>query len=145
MGCFPKLDGTIPKLQKDASGRLVNERGYLVTREGHICNRSGKVLFDKDALKGGEFPKFFHYSKLPQMRLDGEVEFDVNGLPQLRQSRGGHYVDNRARLVNQRGFLVDARGNVVDLDGNVMFEKHLLSKEGDLPALFRKQLHTKDE
>jgi hypothetical protein len=79
MGCFPKLDGTIPKLQKDAAGRLVNERGYLVTREGHICSRSGKVLFQKESLKGGEFPKFFHFTKFPKHRFLGELHTDSNG------------------------------------------------------------------
>lgn len=48
---------------RDHGGHLVNERGYLVTKEGHICNRQGRVLFHKDHLKAGDFPKFFSFTK----------------------------------------------------------------------------------
>lgn len=48
---------------RDQGGHLVNERGYLITKEGHICNRQGRVLFHKDHLKAGDFPKFFNFTK----------------------------------------------------------------------------------
>ncbi len=139
MGCFPKLDGTVPKQTKDAAGRLVNERGYLVTREGHICNRAGKILFQKECLKGGEFPKFFHFSKFPKNRFLGDLATDAKGNAAPTKDRSGKYVDLKGRATNKRGYLIDAKGNVVDVLGNIMFEKALLGKEGDLPELFRQQ------
>lgn len=145
MGCFPKLDGTVPNQKKDAAGRLVNERGYLVTREGHICNRSGKMLFPKEALKGGEFPKFFHFTKFPRHRFVGDLPTDSQGNPISNKSRDGKYTDQKGRFTNSKGFLIDGKGNLVDLDGNLMFEKHLLAKDGGLPELFRQQTNAHED
>lgn len=39
--------------------------------------------------------------------------------------------------VNKHGYLIDNGGNIVDHNGNIMFEVHLLSNDGDAPALFR--------
>ncbi len=49
---------------QDLAGHLVNEKGYLITTEGHICTRNGKLIFIKDELKNGEFPKIFPFSRM---------------------------------------------------------------------------------
>ena len=48
---------------RDKHGRLVNKRGYLVDEEGNIVDKRGNKIFDKCALKEGEFPKIFTFSK----------------------------------------------------------------------------------
>lgn len=140
IGCFTKIDGSIPKAQKDQSGRTVNERGYLVTREGHVCNRAGQVLFEKETLKGGEFPKLFQFSKLPTWQFIGDLEFDELGELNPIQNRLGNLEDRRGRLVNKKGFLIDSRFNVIDTEGNIMFERGILNKDDGLPEFYRKQL-----
>ena len=49
---------------QDLAGHLVNEKGYLITAEGHICTRNEKLIFIKDELKNGEFPKIFPFSRM---------------------------------------------------------------------------------
>lgn len=64
---------------KDRSGHLVNEKGYLVTKEGHVCNRQAKVLFHKDHLKAGDFPKFFSFTKFSKQMFLGDLNLDKKG------------------------------------------------------------------
>lgn len=39
--------------------------------------------------------------------------------------------------MNSKGYLIDKTGNVTDQQGNVMFEKEVLDKDGEIPAVFR--------
>lgn len=52
--------------------------------------------------------------------------------------------DSRGRRVNKRGFLTDDNGNVIDKRGNTVFNKQLLSSEGNIPKVFRKGLLRRD-
>lgn len=47
----------------DQGGSLVNNKGYIVNDRGDICSRQGPILFEKETLKNGEFPKFFPFSR----------------------------------------------------------------------------------
>ena len=42
------------------------------------------------------------------------------------------------------GFLVDTFGNVIDTKGRMMFGKHLLDTNGDIPEIFRVNLLRSD-
>lgn len=71
---------------KDLSGHLVNENGYLINQEGHIVNRKGKMLFSKQELKNGEFPKIFPFSKFNMALITGTFETAPDGKPLLNQT-----------------------------------------------------------
>ena len=45
-------------------------------------------------------------------------------------------VDKKGRRVNSKGYLVDNDGNVINTDGKVIFEKFVLSSDGEIPKLF---------
>jgi len=40
-------------------------------------------------------------------------------------------------LVNERGYLIDKSGNVIDIKGKLMFDKNVLERDGEIPAVFR--------
>ena len=42
------------------------------------------------------------------------------------------------------GFLVDTFGNIIDSKGRMMFGKHLLDTNGDIPEIFRVNLLRSD-
>lgn len=137
MGVFDNFDGAFP--DKDRSGHQVNDRGYLVNAQGDVVDRDGQVLFAKSQTKGGEFPKFFSFTKFEAKRFMGVFDYDVSGLPVLKRDPNGKLLDKQSNLVNHKGYLVDVQGNIVDKCGNVMFERHLL-QEGEVPELFRTHL-----
>lgn len=51
--------------------------------------------------------------------------------------KGNGFVDKKGRLVNELGYLIDMNGNVIDIRGKLMFEKIVLEKDGEIPAVFR--------
>lgn len=40
-------------------------------------------------------------------------------------------------MVNERGYLIDKSGNVIDIKGKLMFDKNVLERDGEIPAVFR--------
>ena len=121
----------------DKGGNLINEKGYLVNKSGDIVTRYGKVLFTASTLKAGEFPKFFPFTRFNAKRLQGVFETDPLGAPILSRNQDGSLIDDEGNTVNAKGYLVDRHGNVCDPKGHKMFEKHLLTPDGDIPQLFR--------
>jgi hypothetical protein len=65
----------------------VNEKGYLITKDGNVCNRIGQVLFKKEHLKFGDFPKIFAFSEFDKRKFQGNFQLDKKGLP-VRDSSG---------------------------------------------------------
>lgn len=117
LGSFSNLqNGKLPSskkvaLTKDEADRPVNECGYLVNKYGDIISRAGKVLFPRKYLKEGEFPKFFHFSRLDVQRIRGDLKFDPKtDMPLNMQTslQAGVQADIKGRKVNQRGYLIDA-------------------------------------
>jgi len=53
-------------------------------------------------------------------------------------------VDRKKRPINGMGFLTDSFGNVIDTKNRIMFGKHLLSPNGDIPEIFRVNLLRSD-
>ena len=130
----------------DKGGNLVNKKGYLVNKNGDIVNRDGHVLFAKECLKNGEFPKLFPFTKFSIKKVQGNLEIAPDGTFILTQStkKEGQFVDRDGRPVNRKGYLIDLIGNVVDERGNVMFEKSLLKEDGEIPSVFRQGLFESD-
>jgi hypothetical protein len=60
----------------DLGGNLVNHKGYIVNENGDIAHRAGPVLFKKETLKNGEFPKFFPFSRFNIKTIQGDYELD---------------------------------------------------------------------
>ena len=46
--------------------------------------------------------------------------------------------------MNARGYLIDSEGNVIDKRGKRMFDKIVLTPEGDIPKIFRMQILKQD-
>ena len=42
--------------------------------------------------------------------------------------------------MNPRGYLVDKDGNIIDKRGKRMFDKNVLSPDGEIPKIFRMQI-----
>lgn len=85
---------------KDLSGHLVNENGYLINSDGHICNRKGKILFSKNELKNGEFPKIFSFSKFNLAHVTGTFQIGLDSKPILTKNQQGDFQDDNGVLVN---------------------------------------------
>ena len=69
---------------------------------------------------------------------------DPGGQPILHTDSMGKNVDKLNRPVNQMGFLSDAQGNIIDTKNRMMFGKHLLDSNGDIPEIFRVNLLRSD-
>ena len=121
----------------DNVGRRVNEKGYLVDSDGNIIDREGKRIFVKEHLKNGEFPKIFLFTKFNVDNVLGDFEMSPLSEPILDKDKNGNLIDRRGRRVNGRGYLVDGEGNVIDKRGKRMFDKVVLTPEGDIPKIFR--------
>ena len=124
----------------DKVGRPVNEKGYLVDPDGDIMDREGKRIFLKEHLKNGEFPKIFLFTKFNINNITGDFEMSPLSEPILDEDENGNFIDRKGRLVNPRGYLIDPNGNVVDKRGKPMFDKVVLSPDGEIPKIFRMQI-----
>lgn len=60
--------------------------------------------------------------------------------PILDEDKNGNFIDRQSRLVNPRGYLIDPMGNIVDKRGKPMFDKVVLSPDGEIPKIFRMQI-----
>lgn len=124
----------------DNMGRQVNEKGYLIDIDGNIIDREGKRIFVKEHLKNGEFPKIFLFTKFNVDNITGDFELSPLSEPILDQDKNGNFIDRKGRLVNSRGYLIDRDGNVIDKRGKRMFDKIVLTAEGEIPKIFRMQI-----
>jgi len=133
--------GDQPGVLVDNMGRRVNEKGYLVDSDGNIIDREGKRIFVKEHLKNGEFPKIFLFTKFNIDNITGDFEMSPLSEPILdKDPRTGGFIDRKGRPVNPRGYLIDPSGNVIDKYGKPMFDKIVLTPEGDIPKIFRMQI-----
>jgi len=89
----------------------------------------------------GEPPKIFSFTKFNIDRVLGNFNRDAKGQPQLKKGRKkGEFFDQDGNRVNKKGYLVDNRGNVIDRKGDLVFKKSILTKEGEIPKVFRNGL-----
>ena len=121
----------------DNVGRIVNEKGYLIDSDGNIIDREGKSIFSVKHLKNGEFPKIFLFTKFNIDNIMGDFEMSPLSEPILDQDKSGNFIDRKGRMVNSRGYLIDKAGNVIDKRGKRMFDKVVLTSEGEIPKIFR--------
>ena len=124
----------------DNVGRRVNEKGYLVDTDGNIVDREGKRIFVKEHLKNGEFPKIFLFTKFNIDNITGDYEMSPLSEPILEKDANGNFIDRKGRKVNGRGYLIDDEGNIIDKNGKRMFDRIVLTPEGDIPKIFRMQI-----
>ena len=57
--------------------------------------------------------------------------------PILKKDSDGNLIDRKGRRVNEKGYLIDANGNIIDKNGKVMFDKVVLTPDGEIPKIFR--------
>jgi hypothetical protein len=124
----------------DNVGRRCNDKGYLTDSDGNIIDREGRVIFVKAHLKSGEFPKIFLFTKFNIDNVLGDFEMSPLSEPILEKDKSGNFIDRRGRMVNSRGYLIDKAGNVIDKYGKPMFDKVVLTPEGEIPKIFRMQI-----
>jgi len=129
-------DGTLV----DNVGRRVNDKGYLIDSDGNIIDREGKRIFVKEHLKNGEFPKIFLFTKFNIDNITGDYEMSPLSEPILEKDANGNFIDRKGRKVNGRGYLIDNEGNIIDKNGKRMFDRIVLTPEGDIPKIFRMQI-----
>lgn len=113
----------------------MNEKGYLVNEDGSIITRKGKVLFKRQELINGEFPKIFSFSTLEIQAVKGTYQRNEIKRPLLTEKNGNFYDDN-GRMCNRRGYLCDTDGNIVDKRQNILF-KCCLVEDGRLPPIIK--------
>lgn len=124
----------------DNVGRRVNDKGYLIDTDGNIIDREGKRIFVKEHLKNGEFPKIFLFTKFNIDNITGDYEMSPLSEPILEKDANGNFIDRKGRKVNGRGYLIDDEGNIIDKNGKRMFDRIVLTPEGDIPKIFRMQI-----
>lgn len=88
-------------------------------------------------MKNGEPPKIFLFTKFDIDKITGDFELSPLSEPILDEDANGNLVDRLGRLVNPRGYLVDKDGNIIDKRGKRMFDKNVLSPDGEIPKIFR--------
>lgn len=117
----------------------MNESGYLINAKGDlISGKNGRVIFEKRLLNEvGEFPKILPFSKFNIFEVCGDLDKNSEGKPELLENEKSETVDKRGRRVNSQGYLIDAEGNILDQKGHRVFDKEILSEEGELPKVFR--------
>lgn len=94
-------------------------------------------MWHGDHLKNGEPPKIFLFTKFDIDKITGDFELSPLSEPILDEDANGNLVDRLGRLVNPRGYLVDKDGNIIDKRGKRMFDKNVLSPDGEIPKIFR--------
>ena len=124
----------------DNVGRRVNSKGYLIDYDGNIIDRESRVIFVREHLKNGEFPKIFLFTKFNIDNILGDFEMSPLSEPILEKDKHGNLIDRKGRPVNSRGYLVDKDRNVIDKRGKRMFDKAVLTAEGEIPKIFRMQI-----
>ena len=129
---------------EDNFGRRVNEKGYLIDREGNVIDKEGRKIWAAKDLKYGDFPKIFQFTKFNINNVMGDFEMSPLTDPILEKDGKGNFIDRRGRLVNARGYLIDREGNIIDKYGKKMFDKVILSPDGELPKVFRINLLKSD-
>lgn len=153
IGVFEKDKNTgkiLPISSKDGThlednfGRRVNEKGYLVDRDGNIIDKEGRKIWHAKDLKFGDFPKIFQFTKFNINNVIGDFEMSPLTDPILEKDANGNFIDRRGRLVNARGYLIDREGNIIDKYGKKMFDRAILSADGELPKVFRINLLKSD-
>ena len=128
----------------DNFGRRVNEKGYLSNEDGDIVDADGRRIFQAKHLKNGEFPKIFMFTKFNINSITGDFEMSPLTDPILEKDANGNFIDRKGRLVNARGYLIDKEGNIIDKRGKPMFDKIILSSDGEIPKVFRTSLLKSD-
>ena len=118
----------------------MNDKGYLIDSEGNVIDREGKLIFANKHLKNNEFPKIFLFTKFNIDNIMGDFEMSPLSEPILDQDKNGNFIDRKGRPVNSRGYLIDPEGNIIDKHGKRMFDKVVLTNEGEIPKIFRMQI-----
>ena len=137
------LDGNPPF---DKNKQKVNQKGYLVDNKGNIINKQGNVIWYKQNLNAdGEPPKIFPHTLFDIDRIKGNVDLDQKGNPKLTQSKTGPLKDKDGNNVNPRGYLTDQKGNVIDRNGHWVIWKEDLDTNGEIPRVYRENLHKRDD
>ena len=121
----------------DNLGRRVNEKGYLTDTDGNVIDKNGKRIWKAKELKNGEFPKIFLFTKFNINNITGDFEMSPLTDPILEKDAKGNLIDRKGRHVNPRGYLIDKDGNIIDKRGKLMFDKVILSPDGEIPKVFR--------
>jgi hypothetical protein len=128
----------------DKNGFLVNNKGYLIDQSGNVISRTdGEIKFDTHQLtKEGDIPLLYTYDarRFHIKQVIGDFDRDDDGniviLTEVDEDSKDQKVDKRGRPVNSKGYLTDGpTGNVVSHDGILLFEKHELSPEGEIPKI----------
>lgn len=145
IGVFDKDNAgkIMPQRSKDGThlvdnlGRRVNEKGYLTDNDGNVIDKNGRRIWKAKELKSGEFPKIFLFTKFNINNITGDFEMSPLTDPILEKDAEGNLIDRKGRFVNPRGYLIDKAGNVIDKRGKLMFDKVILSPDGEIPKVFR--------
>ena len=80
------------------------------------------------------------FTKFNIDNIMGDFEMSPLSEPILDTDKNGNFIDRKGRMVNSRGYLIDAEGNVIDKRGKRMFDKVVLTPEGEIPKIFRMQI-----
>ena len=80
------------------------------------------------------------FTKFNIDNIMGDFEMSPLSEPILDQDQNGNFIDRKGRMVNSRGYLIDKEGNVIDKRGKRMFDKVVLTAEGEIPKIFRMQI-----
>ena len=78
----------------------------------------------------------------------GNAEYTSQGeviKTDLEVSKKGGLLDRDGKKINQRGYFLDAKGNIIDNKGGICFQKKLISKDGNLPLVFRPVINFDEE
>jgi len=128
----------------DKNGFIVNNKGYLIDLTGNIVGRTdGEIKLDSHQMtKEGDIPLLYTYDarRFHIKQAMGDFERDEEGhiilIKEVDEDGKTNFIDKHGRPVNGKGYLTDGpAGNIISQDGIILFEKHEISPEGEIPKI----------
>lgn len=127
----------------DRNGYQVNNKGFLIDQNGNMVSRNdGEIKLDAYQLtKDGDIPYLYTYDarSFYIKQVMGEFDRDEDGniivLTQIDEEGNSKHVDKKNREVTPTGYLLDGKGNVISHDGTVLFLRHELGDQGEIPKI----------
>lgn len=128
----------------DRNGYQVNNKGFLVDSNGNVVSRAdGEIKLDTYQLtKDNDIPLLYTYDarRFHIRQVMGEFDRDEDGniitLHEIDEEGNEQLVDKKGRPINAKGYLTDGpTGNVISNDGTLLFEKHEIAPDGEIPKI----------
>ena len=124
-------------MQEEEAKAVQDKKAEKERKKQAEAERKRLIKEEKEDLKRGPgaYEKLSGKREFNENEIIGTMERNQLGLPvSMREDSKGNYVDSKGRKINVKGYLLDKRGHIVDQSNKLMFRKHQLTNDGELPV-----------